>query len=185
MKHQYWFWKNLLSIEERKTILNYIENNYDFIEEKNLYDESLKNTEKVKCIEWQNIKKLNVIDKIIDCMQTTNDNNFGYNLTPFRNRSSFNLTVYSSDTKSEYKWHTDASSNPYKDIKLTGLINLSTEKYEGGEFQLNYGKEFTIPEFSEGGDVILFKSHILHRVLPITKGIRKSLAIFFEGPRFT
>ncbi len=52
-------------------------------------------------------------------MQTTNDNNFGYNLTPFRNRSSFNLTVYSSDTKSEYKWHTDASSNPYKDIKLT------------------------------------------------------------------
>ena len=42
----------------------------------------------------------------------------------------------------------------------------------------------TIENFKKCGDMILFKSHILHKVLPTKKGIRKTLAIFFEGPNF-
>jgi len=184
MKFEYWHWKNFISLDNRKVIVDYIENNYDFLEDKSLYDSNLKNTNIVKCIEWQKIKKINVMEDIIDCMFITNEINFGFNLFPLRNKQIFNLTVYSSDNKSEYKWHKDATKNEIKDIKLTLLINLSTEKYEGGEFQLNYGEETTIPQFSEGGDMILFKSNILHRVLPVTKGTRKVLAFFFDGPRF-
>lgn len=34
------------------------------------------------------------------------------------------------------------------------------------------------------GTVIIFPSYILHRVTPVTKGVRKSLAVWISGPRF-
>ena len=34
----------------------------------------------------------------------------------------------------EYDWHTDVTKNKECDIKLTCLLNLSEETYEGGEF---------------------------------------------------
>ena len=184
MKFEYWHWKDYLSLEDRKKIIDYIENNFDYIEHENSYNKNLKNTEQVKCIEWQNIQKLDIIKNLIDDMFITNENYFGYDLFPYRNKQSFCYTVYSAANKSEYKWHTDYSKNSMKDIKLTGIINLSTESYEGGEFQINNGEEYTVEKFSKGGDIILFKSHLLHRVLPIIKGTRKVLAFFFEGARF-
>ena len=175
---------NKYDIEITDSIVDYIENNYDYIEHENSYNKNLKHTEQVKCIEWQNIKKLNVIENIVDDMFLTNETNFGYDLFPYRNKQSFCYTVYNSINKSEYKWHTDYSKSPMKDIKLTGIINLSTDTYEGGEFQINNGEKYTVKEFSKGGDIILFKSHLLHRVLPIKKGVRKILAFFFEGLKF-
>jgi len=62
---------------------------------------------------------------------------------------------------------------------------LSEKKYEGGEFQIFESENpETIFNFSKGGDMLLLKSSILHRVNPVTKGIRKSLTIFLEGPKF-
>jgi len=182
--YRYWSWKNFISLEDRKIIIDYIENNYDFLENEKTYDNELKKTETAKCIEWNKLQKFDIIKYMVDCMLIINENNFGYNLYSFKYHTLFNLTSYSSNKKDEYKWHTDASSNEIKDIKLTGLVNLSLEKYEGGEFELHTGKELTINEFSEGGDMILFKSNLLHRVKPVTKGVRKTLAFFFEGPRF-
>ena len=184
MQCEYWHWQNHLTIEDRKKTINYIENNFDYIEHENSYNKNLKHTEQVKCIEWRNIKKLDVIKNIVDDMFLTNETNFGYDLFPYRNKQSFCYTVYTAINKSQYKWHTDCSESLLKDIKLTGIINLSTESYEGGEFQINNGEEYTVDKFSKGGDVILFKSHLLHRVLPIKKGTRKILAFFFEGSRF-
>ena len=184
MKHEYWYWKNFICLKDREKLVNHIENNYDFLEEENLYDKRLKKTNPVKCMEWHNIQKFDIVKYIVDCMIATNENNFGYNLYPFHNHTAFNLTSYNSDKREEYKWHIDASKNDIKDIKLTGLVNLSLEKYEGGEFEINNGEESIIKEFSEGGDMILIKSNLLHRVKPVTKGVRKTLAYFFEGPRF-
>ena len=71
------------------------------------------------------------------------------------------------------------------DCKLTLLINLSDEPYEGGQFQIHTENEpRTIDSYNKSGSAIIFKSHILHRVLPVTSGIRKSLALFLTGPRF-
>ena len=184
MKFEYWHWKDYFSLEDRNKIINYIEDNFNYIENENNYNKNLKLTEQVKCIEWQNIKKLDVIKNIVDEMFLSNEINFGYDLFPFRYKQPFCYTVYSSENKSEYKWHTDYSKNMIKDIKLTAVINLSTESYEGGEFQINNGEEYTVKEFNKGGDIILFKSHLLHRVLPVTKGTRKVLVFFFEGFKF-
>jgi len=31
MKHNYWYWKDFISLKDRKELVNYIENNYDFL----------------------------------------------------------------------------------------------------------------------------------------------------------
>ena len=184
MKDDYWYWNNYLSLDDRKLVIDYIDNNYDFYEDKSWFNSNIKNTDDVKCISWNNINKLNVINKMIDEVLTVNQKNFGYNIYPLRTHNPFNLTVYSSSKKASYDWHRDQSIDNLLDIKLTGILNLSTEVYEGGEFLFNRGVESVVPQFAKGGDMILFKSHILHKVSPVTKGTRKTLTFFLEGPRF-
>ena len=93
MKFEYWHWKDYLSLEDRKKIIDYIENNFNYIEHENSYNKNLKNTEQVKCIEWQNIQKLDIIKNLVDDMFITNENHFGYDLFPYRNKQSFCYTV--------------------------------------------------------------------------------------------
>ena len=96
---------------------------------------------------------------------------------------SFIHNVYSSTNKGQYKWHTDGE--PYScnyTSKLTALINLSEEKFEGGNFYLFEGKPIKIKEFNEPGSLIVFPSYFLHKVTPVTSGIRKSGTIFVTGP---
>ena len=52
------------------------------------------------------------------------------------------------------------------------------------EFFLYFGKPVLINKFSKPGDIIMFKSSIYHKVNPVTKGSRNTLAFFLKGPRF-
>ena len=185
MKYNYWYWNNLISLEDRKQIVDHIENNFDFYEDESLYNSDHKKTDKVKQIQWRKIKHFDSLSNILENMKIINEKHFGYNIFDMYNTNVLNLTNYSLINESKYDWHIDTSKEILTDIKFTGLINLSTESYEGGEFQLKTSNNNeTVNEFKQGGDVILFKSNILHRVLPITKGIRKTLAVFFYGPKF-
>ena len=89
--------------------------------------------------------------------------------------------VYSSDIKGRYGEHTDQSRSWIYDVKMTFLLNLSEEPYEGGDFIIN-GE--TQDFFREPGTAILFKSHLRHEVTPVTKGDRISLTYFIHGPKF-
>mgnify|MGYP003351822367 FL=1 len=64
-------------------------------------------------------------------------------------------------------------------------VLLLNDGFEGGLFQINKGLE-SKPETIEmiKGRLLLFPSFIIHRVTPVTKGIRKSLVTWVEGPRF-
>jgi len=84
-----------------------------------------------------------------------------------------------------YDWHKDESISPYHDYKFTILINNSTNKYLGGDFQIfSTGGEKTVNEFNQPGDVVMFKSDIPHKVLPIKTGKRNSIAFFIKGSKF-
>ena len=107
-------------------------------------------------------------------------------LYPIIERNLLNYNVYDSSNYGEYDFHIDSSSaeQPF-DIKLTAMINLSEEYYEGGDFIMFQGERFrTINEFSSPGSSILFNSWIPHKVTPVTKGIRKTISYWFRGPRF-
>ena len=93
------------------------------------------------------------------------------------------MEKYTSKNNSEYELHEDRFAGDTKDIKLTAIMNLSEVPYEGGEFWINAGSPFHAKEFTIGS-IIMLKSHVLHRVTPVTKGKRISLTHFMEGPRF-
>jgi len=80
----------------------------------------------------------------------------------------------------EYGWHIDINYLPTQlDTKLTCLLNLSEESYEGGEFKLT-GVDEKI-KFTSGTG-IMFNSLIAHKVTPVTKGERITLTYWAHGP---
>ena len=92
-------------------------------------------------------------------------------------------TVYKSEDQGYYDWHIDMGPDKAR-RKLSLVCQLSDpSEYEGGELQINSGR-ILIPE-KEKGTVILFPSYLLHRVTPVTKGTRRSLVLWIEGPAFT
>ena len=65
------------------------------------------------------------------------------------------------------------------------MVQLSDpDDYEGGNLQLlgEDGKSYFAPR--KKGTVIVFDSRTQHRVLKVTKGLRKSLVGWVVGPRW-
>ena len=82
-------------------------------------------------------------------------------------------------TDGEYGWHIDATTTYPYDVKLTCMLNLSEEPYEGGEFCTK------IPNKEQpyiSGEGLVLPSLIAHKVNPITKGKRITLTYWASGP---
>jgi len=182
----YWFWDKLIDDKQITNLNNFIDNNFDNFEDSDYSATdskgNLKKNSEVKVI---SLYKLN--DLILPTLETvylTAFKEFGYNLFPINNYNTFLLSKYSAINKSKYDYHTDISRSSNFDTKLTFIINLSTQKFEGGEFMIYNNDEYEIPKFINPGSAILFKSYLHHKVTPVTKGERKSLTYFMEGPVF-
>jgi PKHD-type hydroxylase len=72
-----------------------------------------------------------------------------------------------------FNWHTDSNSTIFKDRIYTIVVQLN-DSYKGGEFQLLIDNNEIDMEFGTG-NLFIFPSNIIHRVKPITSGIRYSL----------
>ena len=101
-----------------------------------------------------------------------------------------------------YDWHCDSWEAPYanqdnKDTfgkirKLSVTCSLSApEDYEGGELEFDFRNmdpdKPTIRKCAEikpRGSIVVFPSHVWHRVKPVTKGTRYSLVIWNLGYPF-
>ena len=93
-------------------------------------------------------------------------------------------TFYTDTPDEEYTWHIDATMHsPVRDIKLTCLLNCSTEKYDGGDLYIFRDGEKKVENFNPGCAVI-FPSFMHHKVEKITSGSRATLAIWMDGPKF-
>ena len=110
--------------------------------------------------------------------QEINKKVFGYDIFWNFPVESFNYNVY--DKSGEYDWHTDVTKNKVRDIKLTCLLNLSEETYEGGEFR-TIGKPNENIKFTSGMGLII-NPLIAHKVTPVTKGERITLTYWGIGP---
>ena len=140
-------------------------------------------TSSLKFVEWSIMKQS--MDGIEQSVLKHNKECIGYNLWSQFEGDNIILNEYDSKNQAEYGWHKDHSNNFVCDIKLTVLINVSLEKYEGGKFYLfGVGGERYIPEFDIPGSMIIFKSDQVHKVTPVTKGKRHSITMFYKGPRW-
>ena len=135
-------------------------------------------------VEWIAVKPL--MKRLDEAVFVTNQDKYGYNVHNLLDCDTVLYNTYDAEKNHAYEWHKDGEKADDKVcIKFTVLINASTEPYEGGKFQLfGNGGETEVPAMNTPGSVVMFKSDIPHRVLPITKGIRKSITIFIKGPHF-
>ena len=179
-------WENIFSEKEIKNLNNFIEKNYDFIEnkEQSATDEK-KETKKnalVKCISYFKIKKF--IKNLIYQYISFNNKYIGYHLYNHLDNDCCNLNIYSHKNFQEYDWHIDGDLEPFSDIKLTVLINLSIKPYTGGNFFIFNNTQYEIPGLNKPGNMIMFKSFLNHKVMPVITGERRTLSIFLKGPAF-
>jgi len=80
-----------------------------------------------------------------------------------------------------YDWHSDVGLTvPHR--KLSMVVQLSDElEYEGGTLQLNVGHDW-LEISKKKGTLVIFPSFVLHRVTPVTSGVRQSLVSWISGP---
>lgn len=185
-KIDYWVWENIFSKKERKKINDIILTNYLDVESDKFVAKDKNNISKKQAktyyIYYKDLK--NLIYDATEKVFSINKHHFGYDIYPLNNYLCLNYNVYDSSNKGEYDWHTDGSSSSILDFKLTMLVNLSEESFEGGDLLLEGTNQVKINNFEKPGSVTIFKSYLRHKVTPVTKGIRKTLTIFLEGPRF-
>ena len=133
-------------------------------------------------ISWIPFAKMQEMYKVIEnIMLKTNSNHFGFD--GMRLTEPAQYTEY--PTGGFYDWHIDSDVNcanepPIRKISMTCLLSPESE-FEGGGLELMSDGKIVRPK---QGQAIFFASYIRHRVIPISKGIRKSLVMWFGGPSF-
>lgn len=132
---------------------------------------------------------LNICRKIFKQVERINDEVFAFDLMFIE---PFQIARYGSEIQGFYRPHTDTDS--FQDNitrKISFVIQLSDlNEFEGGDFIYmgGYGEPENVtqenPEKMQKGNIIVFPSFVPHAVMPVTKGIRYSLAGWCRGPRF-
>ena len=130
-------------------------------------------------ISWIPFSKMPEMYKQIEkTMLQTNGNHFGFDGMQITELAQY--TEYPSG--GFYDWHMDSDVNfshepPVRKISMTCLLSHESE-FEGGELEME--KEENKVKLVQG-QAIFFASFIKHRVAPITRGVRKSLVMWFGG----
>lgn len=96
------------------------------------------------------------------------------------------LGVYSAEDNGHYDWHTDASTrdrNAPRKLSVALLLSHPSE-FEGGDFEVRGSNNEVKTLETVRGRAWFFPSYLLHRVTPVTKGIRRSLVLWVGGPEF-
>ena len=106
-------------------------------------------------------------------------------------------TIY--NVRDHYDWHIDSHGKPYKNglirkLSFTICLNdneLENNNYTGGDFEIclphpyhNKNKYFRFRKVFKQGTIIVFPSHIWHKVHPIISGTRKVLVGWVVGKAF-
>lgn len=107
---------------------------------------------------------------------------FGFDLWGLQ---SLQYTIYDGTERGAfYDWHIDTMGKGNQgQRKLSFVLQLSEpQDYEGGELWLHGKYEVCVPK--RRGLLYAFPSYTLHRVTPVTKGVRKTLVGWIVGPQF-
>ena len=99
---------------------------------------------------------------------------------PFGTLQSMQYTVYRGEDNSHYTWHRDIGTGD-KIMRArvnVGIVQLSNPSdYVGGVLQLKHEDQI-IDVMKTKGMVTTFPIDMLHRVTPVTSGIRKTLIMW-------
>ena len=99
------------------------------------------------------------------------------------------LAEYNETDQGEYREHQDVfwlNNDPVLHRKLSCIIQLTdSNAYEGGDFVMTEVSEPLPPhDIRQQGSVIFFPGMLRHAAMPVTRGVRHSIAAWFEGPKW-
>jgi len=97
-------------------------------------------------------------------------------------------TVYEGSENTEeqghYVWHIDKGNIGGSPRKLSIVIQLSDpSEYDGGNLEIAVSNNPEVLK-KQQGMLYAFPSYTLHRVTPVTKGVRRTLVVWIAGPKF-
>jgi PKHD-type hydroxylase len=124
-----------------------------------------------------------IMDRLIDVVRVANRTVYGFDLTEFA--ESPQIARYAAEREGHFDWHSDIGEGVLAiRRKLTLVVQLSDPgTYLGGALELRPGVQ-TVTARIDRGAATLFPSYLLHRVAPVTDGIRHSLTVWAHGPAF-
>ena len=134
---------------------------------------------------WLDNKKLQT--SLSNLIQLANDeSNWNFSL------KEFDPLQYSEYNKGDhYDWHIDSHRKPYDNgmIRKLSFTLCLNDDYEGGDFRISQphpnSDKVVVESFKpKTGTMIVFPSHIWHKVGEVTKGTRKSLVGWVVGKQW-
>lgn len=122
-----------------------------------------------------------IYSRLASVANSVNAECFDYDLYGFV--EPFQYTVYAEEG-AQYSWHLDTGVKNVAPRKLSVVLQLSSSlDYEGGDLEF-MTSDTPVKARKVKGIVYVFPSFILHRVTPVTSGIRKSLVAWVSGKKF-
>ena len=131
-------------------------------------------------IKWcpQNAEWGWVYGKLHDMIVEANDIMWKFDLSHMSEKIQY--TEYYGNNEGGYEWHMDCGEKIQNQRKISVTVQLSdSSEYEGGDLEFNIGRELTAQRGI--GTAVIFPSFYLHRVTPVTSGIRKSFVLWVGG----
>jgi PKHD-type hydroxylase len=186
-KDIYAYWENFLSEEDLNYILEQSNNlvhpaSIGGASNEKVVNKAIRSTE-VSWLELTN-ENIRLWEKISEVVSIVNAEFFKFDLSGFY--EPMQLGIYKAESNGHYDWHIDSSHNDKNTPrKLSMCLMLSDpNEFEGGELQIKTSSDRPITLELKKGRAWFFPSYILHRVTPVTKGVRKSLVLWVGGPEF-
>lgn len=127
---------------------------------------------------------LPIWEKLANAVAEINRRFFHFDLSGFH--EPMQLGMYTEGANGHYDWHIDASPADERVPRKLSLAMLLSDpsEFEGGEFQVKTNNDQAQTLECQRGRAWFFPSYTLHRVAPVTKGVRRSLVLWVGGPAF-
>lgn len=127
-------------------------------------------------------------EKINSAVEQVNNLAYGFELYGYK---SFQYTIYEGSVGGKYDAHMDLIMSDAKPadlldtrkLSLSLILNDPEKDFTGGEFMIYEGGNPTKVD-AQKGTMIFFPSFMLHAVTPVKTGVRKSIVVWVEGPKF-
>ena len=184
-EHAFTTWRNAFTSEELTRIIDYCD---ALPKEPAVVNADTQNPEiRTSEISWikQNQDTEWIYDKLSYVIRNLNGQFYNFDMYGFTEDMQY--TVYDSSVTGHYTWHQDYGAGVDGSLpprKLSLVLQLSDpSEYEGGDLEiLSSAQPSTVDKAK--GLIAVFPSFMLHRVSPVTKGIRKTIVIWATGPSF-
>lgn len=191
------YWDDMFNEEEIKKVIDYCET-LEKMDGTTIGKGGVQETgneARVSTIAWANPNGENqwIFDRFLWVADRLNERFYEFDLNGFE---SFQYTVYNANKKNpgKYDYHMDTIMGLDKPIEMLetrklsmSLILSDPDEYEGGEFYMQTGspdKDKLLKMEQKKGRCLAFPSFMIHGVAPVTKGTRRSIVVWVEGPKF-